>query len=278
MRRIGLACLLWAAASYAALGWGQEGHAVVAEIAQRRLDSQARGLAARLLGEGRSLASVSSWADDVRAVRPKTYNWHFVDIPLDAGSYQPERDCRADPELGDCVVAAIQRARRDLACGTLDGERADALRFLVHFVGDVHQPLHNVGEARGGNDVRVELHARGLTCTGACVPRREAMSLHAAWDTGMIQRVARNWGAYVERLEAGFLRSAEAQGAVGGTPADWSSEAHRAGQDAWRAVPNAMVLDDAYFKAALPVLDRQLGVAGLRLALLLNEAAAAACP
>ena len=180
LRRIGLACLLWTAAESAALGWEQEGHAIVAEIAQRRLDSWARGLAARLLGEGRSLAFVSSWADDVRAARPESYDRHFVDIPPDVGNYESERDRRADPALGDCVVAAIERARRDLACGALDGAWRTPSASSFYFVGDVHQPLHDIGEARGGNDVRVELHARGLTCMGARVPRRGAMSLHSA--------------------------------------------------------------------------------------------------
>ena len=66
-----------------ALAWGQEGHSIVAEIAQRRLDKSAAERVTDALGANVSLASVASWADDVRESRPETYNWHFVSIPLD---------------------------------------------------------------------------------------------------------------------------------------------------------------------------------------------------
>lgn len=81
-----------------ALAWGQEGHSIIAEIAQHRLSSRASAEVARLLGPNRSLASISSWADDERDKRPETYRWHFVDIPLAESHYVPSRDCEPKPD------------------------------------------------------------------------------------------------------------------------------------------------------------------------------------
>src|SRR5262249_4110869 len=134
-----------------ALAWGQEGHSIIAEIAQRRLSPEAVVMVERLLGKNHSLASVSSWADEIRDDRPDTYNWHFVDIPIHANDYQTSRDCKDDVK-GDCVVAELTRLRNDLRC-TSGVQQIESLKFAVHLVGDIHQPLHTVLEARGGNDI-----------------------------------------------------------------------------------------------------------------------------
>src|SRR5439155_23705350 len=143
------------------LAWGQEGHSIVAEIAQRRLSRQATAAVQLLLGNGYSLASISTWADDVRAARPSSSNWHFADIPVDSNNYSPERDCKPDPTKGDCVVAELERLRTELRCDTRE-QRREALMFAVHFVADIHQPLHTVLEKGGGNGIDVKLTAKGL--------------------------------------------------------------------------------------------------------------------
>src|SRR5262245_59589404 len=97
-----------------AASWGASGHSIIAEIAQRRLDPQAARRIRELLGDNVSLASIASWADDLTMSRPDTANWHFVNIPYDAASYDPERDCKATAR-GDCVINAIARARALLA-------------------------------------------------------------------------------------------------------------------------------------------------------------------
>ena len=81
-----------------------------------------------------------------------------------------------------------------------------------------------------------------------------------------------DWGAYVERLEAGWLKSAEASALTIGTPTDWIVETHKEAQTVWNLVPANKVLDDSYYNDILPILDRQLGKAGLRLAAFLNAA------
>lgn len=123
---------------------------------------------------------------------------------------------------------------------------------------------------------------RGMTCTGKCQqPEHIATNFHAAWDEGLINKTVWNWGAYVERLENGWLKSADAKqtGIDGGTPEDWANETHKVGQTVWKLRRTDNVLDDRYYSDVLPLLDRQLGVAGLRLARFLTQAyGASQCP
>ena len=256
-----------------ALAWGQEGHSIIAEIAQRRLSPAAQAAVRGLLGNG-SLAAVSTWPDDIRDSRHTTTKWHFADIPLDKNDFIPERDCKPDAANGDCVVAELERLRTELRHGSRQ-QRLEALMFAVHFVGDIHQPLHTVADKRGGNDIEVTITAAGLTCATGCPPEFKTIKteFHRAWDSDLIHRTVFNWGTYVDRLETGWLKSAEAGkiGLDGGKPADWVVETHRYAQTMWRLLRQDGVIDDTYFEKALPVLDRQLAVAGLRLARFLNE-------
>lgn len=103
------------------------------------------------------------------------------------------------PHEGDCAVAELDRLRNDLRCAS-----------AVHFVGDIHQPLHTVLADEGGNLIEADLFMRGLICTDTCIPAHTLMSFHAAWDTGLIQKALWNWGAYVDRLRSGWLAGAEA--------------------------------------------------------------------
>jgi hypothetical protein len=235
-------------------------------------------MVATLLGSGHSLASVASWADDARDQRPETYNWHFADIPINIATYNAARDCKANKEKGDCIVAELGRLKDELACGTAD-KKLDALKFTVHFLGDIHQPLHTVDELTGGNDVKVDIFMRGATCTAKCEPTRFSTNFHSAWDQGLIKAMVWDWGAYVDRLEAGWLASADAHatGIDGGTPEQWANDAHGVAATVWQLRPADNVLDDRYLRDVLPMLDRQLGVAGLRLAKFINDAATATC-
>jgi hypothetical protein len=260
------------------MAWDQEGHSIVAEIAQKRLQPDAADAVTKLLG-GRSLASVASWADDVRDNWPDTYNWHFVDIPIHEDHYTPERDCAASTQ-GDCIVQELTRLRTELRCGV---HKDEALKFAVHFVGDIHQPLHTVLEARGGNDIPVALTMRGRkSCKGECKPVPPVSNFHAAWDSGMIRQTVWAWGGYVDVLEDAWLTSAEAKqpDLDGGTPEAWAEETHKVAQKMWALLAAKAALDDEYYKQAVPIIDRQLAVGGLRLARFLNEAYAskAACP
>src|SRR5262249_575700 len=143
--------------------WGPKGHAIVANLAASRLTPATKENVQLLLGDG-SLASIASWADDVRKERDETYDWHFVDIPKDAAGVVESRDCfrpqdnhkNAQTDHHNCVVDRIEMFRQVLVDENASrADRLEALKWIVHFVGDVHQPLHAVEEARGGNDIKL---------------------------------------------------------------------------------------------------------------------------
>lgn len=253
-----------------AWAWGQEGHSIIAEIAQRRLTPKAAGQVELVLGRGHSLASVASWADDVRGARPETYNLHFVSIPVAESGFDADKHCHPSPK-GDCIVAELDRLKTLLNCAPTPEGKRDALRFAVHFLGDVHQPMHVVNEARGGNDIKVSVEIGGQICTGKCIPRKqEGANLHAVWDTTLITQSFWNWGAYVEFLETQWLPGKEHLGS--GTPLDWALQTHAAVQSVWSLTPTDLKLTDSYYKQVRPVLDQQLALGGIRLAHFLNEA------
>lgn len=251
--------------------WGPEGHAIIAQIAQRYLSPQARRRIDELIGPGVSLAWISNWADDVRQERPQTYNWHFVNIPLNVPSYNPVRDCRQDPERGDCIIAAIARLRAQLTSPhtTTQGKR-EALKFLVHLIADLHQPLHTIREEHGGNDRAVRFFA-GPGSASVPAPRVDT-NLHAVWDGGLIRHCAPGWSSYIAHLQSEWMPGRDLNALSKGTVIEWAEETHRAAKRILESAPANANLGERYVVRALPVLDRQLVVAGLRLARVLNEA------
>jgi hypothetical protein len=267
MGKLVLACLIQFALLTQAHAWGPEGHSIVAEIAQRRLSPEAAAKVREILGENASLASIASWADDYRALHLDSAGWHFVDIPLAADDYEEGRDCTLTPQ-GDCVIHELTRSLRDLSDPALTAaQRRDALKFVVHLVGDINQPLHTVGELRGYNDLAVCYFSS--PAKNDCV----ATNLHIVWDVGLIRSTFWDWGGYVDYLETDWLPAHNDPGLDAGTPVDWALEAHRAA----RGIAVAGVTMDAhlgadYLAAVRPTLDRQLAVAGLRLARTLNDA------
>ncbi|MGO4560089.1 S1/P1 nuclease [Mesorhizobium sp. 2RAF21] len=269
MRTLMLTALGVLAATPIAYAWGTSGHSIVAEIAQHRLNEAATVGVASILGAGTSLASIGSWADDERARDRKTTRWHFVEIPSAATAYDATRDCISDPTLGDCIIAAIDRELALVSCATAPTEqRQRALKFLVHLIGDLHQPLHAIKDERGGNGIDVTI----TTQEGVNGDLPFNTNLHSAWDATLIDKTAWSWGSYVERLETGWLRTADVAAISAGTTADWANESHRIAVKLIASVPSNIVLDDAYRNENLPLIDQQLGTAGLRLAELLNKA------
>lgn len=264
------------AATSSAHAWGTSGHSIVAEVAQHRLSPAAQSGVTTILGQGVSLASIGSWADDERARDRTTTRWHFVNIPAASTAYDPTRDCRLDPAQGDCLIAAIDRQLAVVGCSTSDiGARQRALKFLVHFVGDLHQPLHAIDEERGGNDIDVTITTQERVNGGDPFNT----NLHSAWDAALIDKTTWSWGSYVERLETGWLKTADANVVSTGTIIDWANQSHALAVQIFGEVPANIVLDDNYRKSHLGVLDQQLGTGGMRLAFLLNEAfESASCP
>lgn len=251
--------LLAAASAPPAFSWAAEGHRIIARIAEENLTPAARANVRRLLpGEdGDELASVADWPDQVRSALPFTDPWHYVDIPSSAEGYVADRDC----PRGACVVAKIEEYSAVLAdAGRSPAERREALVWLVHLVGDIHQPLHAIGDARGGNDIEV-------TFFGAQLCGRRVCNLHAVWDFGMIERYPGSEAQYAGKLEESIASRSLTAGPM--APELWADESFDLARRA--LVAPETDLGFAYFRQEGPVMDRQLALAGLRLAALLNR-------
>src|ERR1700683_2608624 len=120
-------------------GWGPEGHSLIARIAWVQLTPAVQARVTEILGPGVTIQSIASWADEIRKKRGETGPWHYIDIPID----KPHLDIARDWPKGNCVIAKIEASQKELHDpATIPVERKEALMFLVHFVGDMHQPLH----------------------------------------------------------------------------------------------------------------------------------------
>ena len=252
-----------------ALAWGAEGHRIVAFIAASELAPQTKAEVSRLLDGPvpQVMVRVSTWADEIRRERPYTGPWHYVDIPLGSSGYVAARDCPHE----NCVVAQIERdTDRITDRGLTRAVRARALRFLIHFVADEHQPLHTANDHdRGGNEVHVVRNGRYT-------------NLHAVWDDGVVRALGRSPARVARRLEA-HITPLERARWQHGTPVDWANGSFAiASRDiypllhgrSYRYAP--LILPRHYARRYAPLAARQLEKAGVRLALLLNRAFAAA--
>ena len=246
MRRI--LYLYFFAMPIASFAWGSTGHQVIATLAEKQLTPKAQAQINVLLAQepGSTLASISTWADERR--NPTTARWHFVSFPRQNCVYEAARDC---PD-GNCVVGAIQRQLEVLKSNADDDQKLQALKYLVHFVGDVHQPLHaGYADDRGGNQYQLQAFMRGT-------------NLHAFWDSGLLKSVSDDPHVWVTRLVAKPL-----PGMAG------IVDPVRIAEESCRIVaapgfyPDRKV-EAAYVERFTPVVEQQLQLAGARLARILN--------
>jgi hypothetical protein len=237
-------------------GWGAQGHRIVAAVAQERLSASARQQIRALLGN-RDLPSVANYADQVRNDRPETRMWHFVDIPVGESTYVPSRDCAASNQ-GDCVVAELERARAEVLDASLPKERrADALKFIVHLIGDLHQPMHCAdNNDHGGNTVKVSWFGT-------------PSNLHRVWDSDIIREAGLSEKDYVAQLDS-WLDTQDEKALARGSVTDWAMESHKQAKDhAYVNVSSDLGSD--YYDANQSVIDEQLAKGGVRLASFLND-------
>lgn len=273
----------------AGFAWGIAGHAMIADIAEWHLTPAALAQVHALLAdEGyQHLDQISSWADEIRPQRKEANPWHYVDIPLSATFYDAARDC----PKGDCVIDAINRYSAVLADRRKSvEERREALKFLVHFVGDIQMPLHGSGNAgdQGGNKVLVTYFGQSQGWG------KNHLNLHGLWDSGIIEhKIGIKEGALggenselkraATQLAADFnqqISGEEAARPQDLDPTDWAMESHDLalrvvypGVNAVDAPPPAepVVLGADYETRAWPVVVQRIKQGGLRLAALLNR-------
>lgn len=277
--RHSLALLVLALAAFPTQAWSPLGHRLVGDLAARRLSPAARAEVARLLsGEPEpTLAGVANWADDLRNTDPErfkaTSRWHYINAKGGGCAFDVARDC---PD-GNCVVAAIEAQRKILADRSQPlAARRDALKFIVHLVGDVHQPMHagNRTDA-GGNkfqvslrtDIAPEAYARKGYVDGVM-----GTNLHSVWDYYIL--ASRDLSA---KRYAKLLAAQPAPSADGATPLDWAETSCRI-IDQRQLYPAEHRMDSAYLDAMRPLAEQRVREAALRLARLLDQTLGGSSP
>jgi hypothetical protein len=261
-----------------ALAYGAYGHATIARIAMANVTAKTRRKVLALIAQSRlletptckaaTIADFSVWPDCIRNLGPRfsyTASWHYQNVNICA-NFNLKPACKD----GNCVSAQIDRDVKLLQDKTLPvRERVMALSFLVHFVGDLHMPLHagDHGDL-GGNQIKA---AYGIYApTG--------LNLHSIWDTPLAERAITDGPPLIRHYSPQEAAPIEA-----GTVEDWSRESwmvsrdvvyHDAvGDDACKIAPPSRVeIDNAEIVRLIPVQRLQVERAGLRLARLLDEA------
>jgi hypothetical protein len=253
-----LLCALLLAAPSAAFAWGPNGHRIVGQIAANHLTDEAARAVACLIGP-ESLAQVSTWPDEIRSdpAWKKSAPWHYISIDDGEALATTQRDPAGD------VLEALQRFEAVLRDpqATQDAKR-EALKFLVHFVGDVHQPLHVGRRAdRGGNGVEVLWFA-------------ETTNLHSVWDVQLIENEKLSFSEFAAFLDHPTL--AEIKTWQGSTYADWVQESKELRDRVYNIGDGKLSYPYAYDN--IPTIKRRLLQAGVRLAGVLNAIFAGSGP
>jgi len=251
-----------------AFAWGKTGHRVVAAIADTQLSGLARAHIRELLGGAESLDEAATWPDDMRSAPEAFWQktatpWHYV--TLNGITYD-----HAPPE-GDALEALghFRSVLQDPGASLADKQLA--LRFIVHLVGDLHQPLH-VGKCcdRGGNDVKVSWFGKPT-------------NLHAVWDSQLVDDEQLSFTELAAKLER-HIGDADVVNWWDINPRDWISESAQYREQIYANIPapkkadkkvkGAEPLPDmsyGYVFKFTPLMERRLSQAGVRLAAFLND-------
>lgn len=243
-----------------AFAWGSDGHRIVCAIAWDAMRPSTRNRIELLLDlKGKeAFADACNWADEYRSHHPETAPWHFVNVPVGKRRVDVDRDC-AEP--ASCIVVQIGRHLTTLKRDATKEERAIALKFVAHFVGDVHQPLHaSYAEDRGGNRIR-----------GTFMGRK--MDMHGIWDSGLIQADGRSWVAIADELRR-RVTVTERRAWAKAAPLAWANESldanHRRAMR-YNARSEGFDWGKDYVADNQRVVMDRLSRAGVRLGSLLNQ-------
>ncbi len=237
--------------------WGSKGHMIVAEIAQSRLTANAQKSINELI-PGLDLAAVANWPDTVRA-QPEwvmSKPWHFIDLE-DGQNYED----LPHSEEGNVISAITDMVEILKSNSETDIKKQDAIKFLVHFMGDIHQPLH-VGrpDDHGGNSIKVVFGGKNT-------------NLHALWDSGMINTTNLDYRQYAADLEntSPFNPPYDTQEITFSQILDENMAARKQIYDFAPSYDAPIFIQESYVLRNKELINARMLVAGKRLALVLNE-------
>ncbi|NQX80440.1 MAG: S1/P1 nuclease [Flavobacteriaceae bacterium] len=233
--------------------WGKTGHRTVGEIASKYLDEDTAKAIADLL-DGESLASASTYGDDIKSDKNynKFYQWHYVNFPFDTKYSDSEKAKKGDLIMGIETCIRIIKDKKNTR-----ENRVLYLKMLIHFIGDLHQPLHvGRGEDKGGNDIKVTWFYK-------------KSNIHRVWDSDMIDRYKMSYTELANNVKR--LSDSEAKAIQSGSLMDWVIESQNLSKKVYASVKMGDKLSYKYAYKHFGTVKEQLQKGGLRLAKILNE-------
>lgn len=271
-------------ASADARAWGAEGHRLIADIATRYLTPRTADRVRTLLADDRladgtpsgrqTLREIAYWADEIKEFPQgrREAAWHFDNVPL-CGPSDPALYCKS----GNCASAQIERHAALLQSPRATRrQRNEALKWIVHLVADIHQPLHAATrDDRGGNQVEVAFFGQRDN------PPYGTINLHTIWDIHIVQRLVRQRGGELAIVNAP-IGEEERRAFESGSLASWIAESTALARSAvYSTIPvplacggrvrEVLEVGDRYQSMAAPIVEAQIRKAGARLARVLND-------
>ena len=250
MKKLFIFCLL--GTSIALISWGFKGHRAIASIAQKHLTSNTAYVVSAYL-KGESMSSVATWADENRTAT--TAPWHFLNLPL---GLTHEQFVKYVSESDNNVYTAILKAEANLKDKSLSADQKnEALKYLIHLVGDAHQPMHiSRKEDKGGNTIQVRFDNMGT-------------NLHSLWDSKLIDHEGLSEADIAKTYDV--ATPAQIKQWQSDSPLEWIWESYQISSELYAQVKPGQDIDDAYYQKYIPVIRRRIDQAGIRLAGELNK-------
>lgn len=234
------------------ISWGFKGHRAVAEIAQKHLNASTAYVVSSYL-KGEAMSEVSTWADENR--NPATAPWHYINLPL---GLSRDAFVKAVQESNNNVYTAILKTETTLKDANASAEtKNEALKYLIHLVGDAHQPMHvSRKEDKGGNTIQVRFDGKGT-------------NLHSLWDSKLIDKEGLSQEDIVKTYDTatpGDIKQWQSD-----SPIEWLWESYQITTELYANVKPGQNIDEVYYQKYIPVIRKRIDQAGIRLAGELNR-------
>jgi len=243
------------------VSWGFKGHKAVATIAENHLNKNAKDVVNMML-DNHSMDEVASWADEVRSEQAYKYTapWHFLNLPLGLSRQEFEQRIKSQQDVNN-IYAAILWCELKLSSIPKNqndaSKRQEALKFLIHLVGDAHQPMHiSRAEDRGGNTIQVRFDDKGT-------------NLHSLWDSKLIDHEGLSDKQIAKEYDTATPEQIKAW--QNDDPLQWLWESYQISSKLYSEVERTNKLDDEYYRLHIGLVHQRIEQAGIRLAGILNK-------
>jgi len=235
------------------ISWGYKGHRAVATIAQNHLNPKAKSVVSALLG-GENMTDLSTWADEHK--NPTTSKWHFLNLPLGLNHNQFIEEVNSPGKIN--IYGAIIKEEAILSDKKSSSEQKNnALKYLIHLVGDAHQPMHvSRAEDKGGNTIQVRFDNGGT-------------NLHSLWDSKLIDHEGLSEDEIAKKYD--WANESQIKKWQSSTPMDWLWESYQISSELYADIKPGQKLDDTYYKKYIATIHLRIDQAGIRLAGELNR-------